>query len=64
MAMSDATLYRMRHDLAIETAASQVGAPTKGQIWPIAAVVCGLGLTAAWVSFLGYVFVRVTMRVI
>lgn len=33
-----------------------------GRIWPTAAVVCGLGLTAAWVLLLGYVFISLIMR--
>jgi hypothetical protein len=33
-----------------------------GRIWPTAAVVCGLGLTAAWASILGYVFISLIMR--
>src|ERR1035437_9657219 len=34
-----------------------------GRIWPTAAVVCGLGLTAVWASLLGYVFITLIMRV-
>jgi hypothetical protein len=33
-----------------------------GRIWPTAAVVCGLGLTAAWALLLGYVFISLIMR--
>ena len=33
-----------------------------GRIWPTAAVVCGLGLTAAWALLLGYVFIHLIMR--
>ena len=33
-----------------------------GRIWPTAAVVCGLGLTAVWASLLGYVFITLIMR--
>lgn len=33
-----------------------------GRIWPIAALVCGLGLTAAWASLLGYLFISLIMR--
>jgi hypothetical protein len=32
------------------------------RIWPTAAVVCGLGLTAAWASLLGYVVISFIMR--
>jgi hypothetical protein len=32
------------------------------RIWPTAAVVCGLGLTAAWASLLGYVVISLIMR--
>ncbi len=28
------------------------------RIWPPVFIVCGLGLTAAWVSFLGYEVIR------
>ena len=28
------------------------------RVWPPAFIACGLGLTAAWVSFLGYEVVR------
>jgi hypothetical protein len=34
--------------------ASKADEPIFQRIWPPAALACGLGLTAAWVSFLGY----------
>ncbi len=32
--------------------------PLFHRIWPPAFIICGLGLTAAWVSFLGYAVVH------
>jgi hypothetical protein len=34
------------------------------KIWPLAVIACGLGLTAAWVGFLGYWLVRLIALVI
>ena len=33
-----------------------------GRIWPTAAVVCGIGLTAAWAALLGCVIISLIMR--
>ncbi len=35
--------------------------PLFHRIWPPVVIVCGLGLTAAWVSFLGYVVARLIL---
>jgi hypothetical protein len=39
----------------VATASSE---PLFHRIWPPVFIVCGLGLTTAWVSFLGYEVVR------
>jgi hypothetical protein len=45
-------------------ASAAVPEPPIGQIWPTATIAFGLGLTAAWATFLGYELVKLLELVV
>jgi len=53
----------MQHQTPIAQTTQAPAADTRThRIWPVLTVALGLGLTAAWASLLGYVFISLIMR--
>ena len=49
---------------AVDVPSTAAATPVIDRIWPIAVIAFGLGLTAAWICFLGYGITKLIWMVI